>query len=268
MKKIVVIIGVLVAANLQAQMEQGKIIYERSMQMPARSFNINGMEQSVPASMRKDKFELTYANNQSIWKQAAPDNESETTNFGGEGGGLVIRSVVAGSNNVVFHDFNKAARVEKQELFDRIFIVEDSIRPLKWKMTGETKNILNHRCMKATTYNVVQRMQMSMENGKMERKEITDTIPVTAWVAADIPVSAGPAEYQGQLPGLILEMDINNGSQVYTALEITPKADIATIKEPSGKKRYTPEEFRNERNKMFEEMNRNSGGSNRRFIMN
>jgi GLPGLI family protein len=107
-----------------------------------------------------------------------------------------------------------------------------------------------------------------MENGTMGRKEISDTSSIIAWFAGEIPISAGPAEYQGQLPGLILEMDINNGRQVYKALELSDKADLAAIKAPTGKKHYTPEEFRKEREKMLAEMQRNRGGGGRVIRIN
>ena len=130
-------------------------------------------------------------------------------------------------------------------------------------MTGETKTILNMPCMKATTTRTSTRTMMNMDNGKMERKEIQDTSVIVAWFTTNIPVSAGPAEFQGQLPGLILEMDIKDGTQLFKAISISEKADLAVIKEPTGKKHYTPEEFKKEREKMMEEMNRNNQGGNR-----
>lgn len=270
MKRIYVLASALVIFSaVSAQQKEGMVIYERSSQTPVRRFNINGMEQEIPASTRKDKFELQFANNKSLWKQSEPENDTETMT-GGEGSGFVFRSIVAGTNDVVFTNFETAKRVEKRELFDKTFVIEDSIQPLKWKMTGETKTILNHPCMKATATNISQRTQMIMEDGKMERKEVSDTSLIVAWFATDIPVSAGPAEYQGQLPGLIMEMDIANGRQSFKVLEIKEKADVAAIKEPSGKKRYTQAEFRKEREKMMDEMNKNMqhGGGNRRIIMN
>src|SRR4029079_5082984 len=98
--------------------------------------------------------------------------------------------------------------------------------PLKWKMSEETKTVLNHLCRKATATNYSKRTMMTMDNGKMEKREVDDTSNIIAWFTSDIPVPAGPGEYQGQLPGLILEMDVNNGRQVYKALEISPKADL------------------------------------------
>jgi GLPGLI family protein len=106
-------------------------------------------------------------------------------------------------------------------------------------------------------------MQMNMDNGKMERKEVEDTAIIIAWFASDIPVSAGPAEYQGQLPGLILEMDVANGRQIFKATEILAKADLASIKAPIGKKHYTREEYRKEVAKMMDEMQQNNSGPGR-----
>jgi GLPGLI family protein len=158
--------------------------------------------------------------------------------------------------------------VEKRELFDKTFIVDDTITKLKWKMTGESKTILNHNCMKAETVRISKRTTVNMDNGKIERKEIDDTAKIVAWFAMDIPVSAGPSEFQGQLPGLILELDVRNGDQVYLANSIAETADLAVIKEPTGKKKYTQEEFKKEREKMMEEMNQNNGGNRRVIRMN
>jgi GLPGLI family protein len=259
MKKILIAGGLLFILNLaQAQQKEGKIVYERVSQMQITFSGMNEeMQRMIPRS-RTDKFELTFGNNQSLWKSAEPDNEDET--MGGEGNGFQVRMVAAGSNDVLYNNFETGKRVELREMFDKKFIIDDSIRPLKWKMTGETKTILNHSCMKATSTRISQRPQTTMVDGKMERKEVTDTSTIVAWFASDIPVPAGPAEFQGQLPGLILEMDVNNGRQVFRALELAGKADLAVIKEPTGKKHYTQEEFRKEREKMMEEMQRNNNG--------
>ena len=79
---------------------------------------------------------------------------------------------------------------------------------------------------------------------------------------------AGPGEYQGQLPGLILEMNISNGRQTFIATSISEKADFALIKEPTGKKHYTPDEYKKEMGKMMKEMEQNNPGGNRVIRMN
>jgi GLPGLI family protein len=268
MKKILTASLVLLAGTVvYGQQKEGKVLYERTTQM---QINFPGgneeMQRMIPRS-RTDKFELSFGNNLSLWKASPQDNEDETLT-GGDGGGLQIRMMVQGANDVLFNNFDKGTRVEQRELMDKKFIIDDSVRPLKWKMTGETKSILDHNCMKATATQISQRMVMAMNNGEMKRNEISDTSNIIAWIASDIPVSAGPAEYQGQLPGLILEMDINNGRQLYKALNISPKVDLASIKEPTGKKHYTPDEFKKERTKMMDEMQRNMGPGQRTIRIN
>lgn len=251
----------------EAQQKEGKVIYERTVKLQFSFAGMpGGMEQQMPSS-RTDKYELDFAGNQSLWKQAEPDNTTDDGSSFGENG-MQIRMVVAGSNDILYNNFETGKRVEKRELFDKIFIIDDTIGSLKWKMTGETKMILNHNCMQATAVRTSKRTSVNMDNGVMTRKEIEDTSDIVAWIATDIPVSAGPSEFQGQLPGLILEMDIKNGTQTYKAVSISEKADVASIKEPAGKKRYTQDEFEKERDKMMEEMNRNNQGGNRIIRMN
>jgi GLPGLI family protein len=62
------------------------------------------------------------------------------------------------------------------------------------------------------------------------------------------------------LPGTILEIDINNGRNTFKAIEISPKVDVAKIKEPSKGKKVTAEEFAKEREKLMQEMMQNGGG--------
>lgn len=266
MKKIVITGCALLAISfIQAQQKEGKVTYARTSQLQIRFQGMNDeMERSIPKT-RTDNFELIFGNSQSLWKQAERENEDDG-NF--SNGGMQINIVAAGSDDVLFTNFDAAKKVELRVIFDKKFIVDDSISPLKWKMSEETKTILNHLCRKATTVKYGKRMTMNIDNGKMERKEVDDTSNIVAWFTTDIPVSAGPGEYQGQLPGLILAMDINDGKQTFIAKEISDKADLSVIKEPKGKKHYTPDEFNKERDKMMEEMQRNNGGGNRVIHMN
>lgn len=256
---------ILMLAGL-AQPKEGKVVYDRISKLQFSFAGMpGGMEQQMPTT-RTDRYELTYGNNQSLWKQAEKENEDDGS-FQTEGGAQ-ISMVVAGSNDVLYTNLETGKKVESRELMDRNFIVDDTIAKLKWKMAGETKTILGHPCMKATATRTSRRTIMNVDNGVMERKEIDDTSTIIAWFATDMPVPVGPGEFQGQLPGLILEMDIKDGTQLYRAVSIADKADLASIKEPSGKKRYSPAEFRAEREKMLKEMEQNSGGGHRVIRMN
>jgi len=97
---------------------------------------------------------------------------------------------------------------------------------------------------------------------------VPDTLAVVAWFTPDIPVAVGPATYQGQLPGLILELDENNGQTVFKTVEISAKVSASKIKEPKDGKKITQAEFDKEREKAMEEMRKNMPNGMRIRTMN
>ena len=249
--------AIIIAGVVFAQQKEGRVIYDRTSQF---SFRGPGMNDDVPRT-RTDKFELLFGNNQSLWR-AVPANEENTITT--EGGGMMRMRVMGGADDVVYTSLSDKKRIESREILDRNFIIEDSLTTLKWKMTDESKTILGVNVRKAVATQVSTRMAMTMVNGVMERQTLPDTLNIVAWFAPTIPVAAGP-QYQGQLPGLIMELSVNNDRTVYKAVEIYPKTDVAEIKAPKGKKKYTQAEFEKERDAMFEEMRKNSGGRNMMF---
>ena len=249
-----------IALATLAQQKEGKVIYERTAQMQMNIRDNDQLAQMMPRS-RKDKFELTFANNQSLWKHIDEEDNTDEIN----GNGMQIRMVGPGQNDVVFHDFNAAKKVEQRDMMEKKFIITDSIRKMNWKLTGETQTLLGHVCQKAVAQRTGKRTQMTMDNGKMERKVINDTTNMVAWFTSDIPVPAGP-EVQGQLPGLILALDMNDGRMIYKALDLQSKADVTIIKEPTKGKKVTPDEFTKEREKMMQEMQKNNQGNGRTII--
>lgn len=132
MKRILIAGCALLAfAAANAQQKEGKVTYERTVQMEVRFAGMNEeMQRMIPRS-RTDKFELDFSNNHSIWRQAAePDNNEDV--IGGEGG-FQIRTVAFGVDDVVYTNFETAKRVEQREMFDKKFLIDDSVRGLKWK---------------------------------------------------------------------------------------------------------------------------------------
>jgi GLPGLI family protein len=257
------VIVICIALTTSAQQKQGKVIYTRSMQMQIEINDNDHVAQMLPKT-RTDNFELTFGNNQSIWKHVDEEDNNDEVN----GNGMQIRMITPGQNDIVFYDFTTGKKTEQREMMEKKFIVTDSIQKLDWKVSDETQTILGHICHKATAQRAGKRTQMTMDNGKMERKEIADTSNIVAWFTTDIPIPAGP-EVQGQLPGLILALDINNGRAVYKAIELSEKTDVAIIKEPTKGKKVTPDEYKKETTKMMDEMqNNNQGGGNRVIRIN
>ena len=91
---------------------------------------------------------------------------------------------------------------------------------------------------------------------KWNVREMDDTSMVVAWFTTDIPSASRTWKCRDNCLGMILSMETDNGRVVYNALEISPKPDIAAIKEPTKGKKVTPEEFAIERNKLMDEMGR------------
>jgi GLPGLI family protein len=250
MKKILLLACLSSGLFASAQMKEGKVVYERTTQMRIRMQNPE-VANMIPQS-RKDNFELLFSNNQSLW-QYLPNADGNDGTVAGNG--MVFR--MGGNNDITYTNLNTRKRVEQREMFDREYLVEDSVRSLSWKLSDETKTILGHVARKATAERIGVRSQMTMENGEMKRQEMPDTSVVTAWFATDIPVAVGPLEYQGQLPGAILELNLNNGRVVFQAVEISPKVSTSSIKEPKKGKRVTQEEYTKERDKLMQEMQKN-----------
>lgn len=250
----------LLAVSGSSQVKEGKIIFERVFQLQIQIADNNPAMQNMIPRERKDKFELLFANNKSLWKPVEDESQGDEMNFGGEDGGARMIIRMPGSEDITYHNLDATKRVEQRELGGKTFIVNDSIRRLNWKITGESKTILGYKCMKATAQRTQENFRMQMDNGKATRERVTDTLNIIAWFTNEISGSFGPENYQGQLPGTILEVDVNNGRTSLKALEVITKVDETSIKEPSKGKKLTPEEFAKEREKLFKEMQEHGGG--------
>lgn len=257
MKRIIILLILAISGSLVfAQQTQGRIVYERTSKLRIQIAGNNPAFSNAIPQERKDRFELLFANNQTLWR-SMPDMNEDEMSFGGEG--AQIRIVMPGSQDVTYCELPEMKRVEYRELFGKNFLVSDTITRLNWKLSDETRDILGHKCRKATTTRTQSSMRMNNNNGVITREQVTDTLEVTAWFAADIPVFAGPMIYQGQLPGAILE--VSEGDRSTTrAIEISEKVDSKEIKEPKGGKKISNAEFQVEREKMMKEMQENGGG--------
>ena len=89
-----------------------------------------------------------------------------------------------GENNTIFTDFQKSSSISQKKVYDQVFIIEDSVRKIKWKITDETRTIAGFVCRRA--------------NGIA-----MDSIYVVAFYTDEIVAPGGPESFNG-LPGMIL----------------------------------------------------------------
>lgn len=127
----------------------------------------------------------------------------------------------------------------ESELFDKEFLVKDSLSKLDWKLENETKKIGIYTCRKATAKVVNTNKVFDPEDTADKAINILDTAEkeklVTAWYAPEIPVSQGPGSYWG-LPGLILEVHDGSVSVLCSKLVLNPKPKIDITAPKKGKK--------------------------------
>lgn len=259
MKAIYFIAGLLISGHVWAQQQSGRVVYEFTRQMMLRTDvhgDGGGIEMAGPPPVQRThviKLEVLFGNNQMLRRSL---EENVAPEFGNENG--IQFHVGMGDDDIVWVSFTESRKVEQKEFATKQYLVTDSIRKGSWKLTGESRNILGYACQQAITTRPGKRNMISMENGVMNRKEVPDTSNIIAWFTPAIPVSAGP-DFEGQLPGLILQIDIN-GNTTYKAVEVSQKVDVAVIKEPKKGKKVTASAFSKERDKTMEEMQRNGKG--------
>lgn len=124
------------------------------------------------------------------------------------------------SNFILINDLSNKTTRDWIELLGKNYKVYDDAPRYKWKILNEIKEVAGYLCMKAET-----------------RDTLKDHV-IHAWFATDIPVSGGPEGYYG-LPGMILELNMNEGSVLVTAtkVDLEPKEEGFTLpKKMKGKK--------------------------------
>ena len=166
------------------------------------------------------------------------------------GGMMVMMS--NGDSSKLYKNIKQNKTVAEKDIFDKPFLVIDSLTNWNWKIETETKIIGNYNCQKATAIipvtkedkEMYEKMQKEKGDGKTqflimdEPKDVT----ITAWFTTEIPVSTGPEKYSG-LPGLILEANDGRTSYLCSKIIINPKEKI-DIKAPNKGKVVSESEFR------------------------
>jgi GLPGLI family protein len=114
-------------------------------------------------------------------------------------------------NNTIYSDISTHISTVQKNVFEQIFLVKDTMRKIKWKITDETRDILGYPCTRA--------------NGLM-----LDSIYVVAFYTDKIPVSGGPESFSG-LPGMILEVALPHENVIWRATKVT-EAEVPAIVPP------------------------------------
>jgi GLPGLI family protein len=161
------------------------------------------------------KSTLTFSDNKTLFTpMAAP--ESTFNNF------FIIP--IADQNSITYTDLSANTYISQKKFFDETLLIKDTIRKIKWKITGETREIAGYPCRRA--------------NGLA-----LDSVYVVAFYTDKIPVSGGPESFGG-LPGMILQVVLPHENVNWIAAKVTDSAiPSGTMIPPKKGKPMTIKQF-------------------------
>lgn len=198
----------------QSQMAEGMITYNRKTDWISIMAKLPYLSSEEVDRMRLtwgnndddkgDNYELYIKDNKSLYTYKE-EEQSESGWSWKKGEFILIR------------DYKDKKVKDIRDEFGAQFLIEDDMPKTKWKILNEIKEIEGYLCMKAET------------------KDTIKGQTIHAWFTDGIPFMGGPEGFGG-LPGMILELDINDGDAIVTATSIDLKSPIDKLPVPKKMK--------------------------------
>jgi GLPGLI family protein len=192
-------------------LSQGKIEYERTVNQYAQLDDNNSwtdLQKKTMAQYRTNYFDLVFTRNKTLYK---PGREvAQKTNQ--------IFVEQPAQDNVIYADLDNEKGVSQKKVFEEVFLVQDSLRKIKWKITDETRPIAGFTCRRANAL-------------------IMDSIYVVAFYTDEILTTGGPESFSG-LPGMILGVALPHDHITWfaTKVEATPVSEAQVAVPVKGKR--------------------------------
>jgi GLPGLI family protein len=201
MKKLLsILIGCAAFTFTRAQVQfisKGKIEYEKKINMhkllEGGGTWAEEMRSRIP-QFRTEYYDLTFNGTTSLFK-AGRESSDNIRNFWGANT----------RDNIIYNDYGTGKTVSQKSVWDETYLVQDSLRNIKWRITNETREIAGFNCRRATAI-------------------IMDSLFVVAFYTDEIIPTAGPESING-LPGTILGLHI---PRMHTTWYAT-KVDVVTV---------------------------------------
>jgi GLPGLI family protein len=153
-------------------------------------------------------FDLLFNRNKSLYRPGRESNDKDNS----------FMFQPPAQNNTIYSDLNGEKGISQKNIFEELFLVQDSLRKIKWKITTETRNIAGFTCRRANAI-------------------IMDSIYVVAFYTDEILTSGGPESFTG-LPGMILGVALphEHVSWFATKVEAITVPDTQLAPPAKGKK--------------------------------
>ena len=199
MKNIFIVFAILFAQNTFGQpiiIEQAKIEFERQINVwasfPPGEF-ADRMRKNMP-QYTTNLFSFESDGKKSLY---SPIPEKETA----PARGFFMSGVGSANDNIVYTNFENGTSVSLKNIFEKTYLIEDSLRNAKWKITNDFREIAGFNCRRATTI-------------------IMDSVFVVAFYTDEIMIPGGPESLNG-LPGMILGLVVNRLHTTWYATKVS-----------------------------------------------
>jgi len=143
------------------------------------------------------------------------------------------------SKGTYFTNLAHSEQILQTSYEGRKYNVKSEVQKQDWALTKEKKQFGKFICNKAVL----------VEEIAGKNREII------AWYSPEIPVSFGPADYVGNLPGLILELQLPIATYTASKVELNPKKEVK-IDWPTNIETMTEEEYKKEGDKVKAQLDR------------
>jgi len=118
-------------------------------------------------------------------------------------------------DDITVKDMRNGQIALQRDIFEQTYLIKDSLRNYKWRITNETRTIAGFECRKAVTI-------------------ISDSVYIVAFYTEEITVSSGPESFGG-LPGMILGLAVPRLQMTWFATKVELKEPAATALTPKQK---------------------------------
>lgn len=232
-KAITSIILLIISTFSFAQNQEGVIEFESKMNMHRGISAENEQMKTMIPEFRITKNRLYFTPNTSYYTNV--DEETDNQEVSGGSGGANFTMKIQRPQMDMYRNFDSQTFITLTDFAGKKFRIEDTLKAVSWKFVQETKQIAGFKCSKATFRN---------ETNKQD---------IVAWYTDAIVCPSGPQNHWG-LPGMILEIDINEGGTVITAKKVEFKSVEKEVKMPKDGKKVTAKEFKKIQDDYYKEM--------------
>lgn len=168
-----------------------KIEFERKENMSAIMQGRFGRDMNSSETQYSSSFySYEAADGKSIYKAIPKDDNNFGRGFFGRGQ----------DENITYTDYDKTEQVALKSVFEKSYLITDSMRHIDWKLTNDFREIAGFNCRRATAI-------------------IMDSVFVVAFYTDEIIPSGGPEGFTG-LPGMILGLVINRLHTTWYATKV------------------------------------------------